>query len=87
MKGFVAAMLPAFSTACSWGLESAMVAESLEQRRGFTVGDFLRRFEREKALLEKGIAVFHYAQRLFAQRDSGSSGLFDAPLPRKDSHF
>lgn len=61
--------------------------EARELRRGFTVGDFFRRFEKEKALFEKRIGLFHYAQRLFAQRDDGSSGLFDTPLPRKDSHF
>lgn len=61
--------------------------EARELRRGFTVGDFFRRFEKEKAVLEKRIGLFHYAQRLFAQRDDGSSGLLTAPLPRKESHF
>jgi hypothetical protein len=61
--------------------------EARELRRGFTVGDFFRRFEGEKTVLDKQIGVFHYAQRLFMQRDDGSSGLFSAPPPRKDSHF
>jgi len=61
--------------------------EARELRRGFTVGDFFRRFEGEKAVLDRRIGAFHYAQKLFRQRDDGSSGLFSAPLPHKDSHF
>ena len=61
--------------------------EALELRPGVTLGDYFRRFDAEKALLQKRIGLFHYAQRLFAQRDDGSSGLLTAPPPRKESHL
>jgi hypothetical protein len=50
--------------------------EAKELRPGLTVGAFFQRFEAEKAALAGRLGLFHYAQRLFAQRDDGSTDLF-----------
>lgn len=50
-------------------------AEAFELRQGYTVGDFFKRFEREKAILSRRIGLFHYALKLYAQRDDGGSEL------------
>jgi hypothetical protein len=58
----------------------------IELRKGYTVGDFFRRFEGEKPLLSGRIGLFHYAMRLYAQRDDGNTELLGSS-PIGDSDF
>ncbi|HAE22781.1 MAG TPA: hypothetical protein DCG47_10725 [Spirochaetaceae bacterium] len=49
--------------------------ERVELKKGMTAGDFLRRFRAEASALERRVATFRYAERLYALRNEGSSGL------------
>jgi hypothetical protein len=49
--------------------------ERVELKKGLSAGDFLRRFRAEASALERRVATFRYAERLYALRNEGSSGL------------
>lgn len=53
----------------------------LELRKGYSVADFLREFDKDKAKLEEALAIFAYVRRLYIDRGSDEDFLgSDGPL-------
>lgn len=57
------------------GIVLGTALERVEIKKGLTAGDFLRRFRTEASALERRVGTFRYAERLYALRNEGSSGL------------
>ncbi|TFG83063.1 MAG: hypothetical protein E4H20_06355 [Spirochaetales bacterium] len=58
-------------------LESLILGTTMERveiRRGYTAGDFLRRFKAEASALERRVALFRYAEKLYELRNQGGAG-------------
>jgi len=57
-------------------LDSVITGTTLENiavKKGVTAGDFLKRLKSESALLERRVALFRYAETLYALRNEGSA--------------
>jgi len=54
---------------------SGMAIDGAQLRKGYTVGDFLRRVKAEAALLERRVALFRYAEKLYELRNVGGAGM------------
>lgn len=50
--------------------------EGRELRPGYTAGEFLRRFRAERDGLARRVALFRFAEKLYAQRSDSDSGLY-----------